>query len=136
MPIATFTKHHSCEKPDWKAKVRDHADALVHAIEDEYGVTVSYKQARAAVARAKKKLHTFIKTEDGPFVVWWEEDGKNFGVGEGRSVNDSSKYDNVWIELHDQPAFEEERKHYEAMSKKELIELLLEREALDPNGPP
>jgi hypothetical protein len=135
MLIATFS--HRGEQPNWKAKVDTLAEALVRAVEDEYGIEdLSLGEAEAAIALAKEKGEAPIYTQDGPLVVWWENDGENFGVGEGESVNESDKYTNIWIELGEAKVPEGQREKYEAMSKKELVELLLERDALDPNGPP
>jgi hypothetical protein len=130
MPIATFSHHHNNETPDWKARVGTLAEALVRAVEDEYGIDVSLRQAKDAIARAKEKGETSMRTGDGPLVVWWEDDGDNFGVGEGRTVAESDKYSNIWIKLADIAPPKELRAKYEAMSKEELVALLLERDLL------
>jgi hypothetical protein len=130
MLIATFSHSSKSERSDWKAKAGSLHEALVLAVEDEYGIGISLRQAKDAIARAKKKGETSIRTGDGPLVVWWEDNGENFGFGEGKCIAESDKYSNVWIKLADWKPDEEKRERYMAMEKEELVAILLEREAL------
>lgn len=133
MQIAIFTHHHRSERPDWKIRVAtptSHVEALVRAVEEEFGYELSEDEARTAIAKARTDGEAVVRTEEGPLVVWWLDGGENFGCGEGASVDDTIKSQNVWIKLVDWQPKEGQQERYLAMEKEELVGLLLERDAL------
>lgn len=67
------------------------------------------------------------------FVVWRHRsvDGAlNWGVGEGSSISDTDKRDNVWMTVGEWTPDPERKAELEAMSKEELIMKVLRLEAV------
>ena len=140
--LATFSFHHDSEKSSYKMFVSSDAEAFKEALMNEWGL-MARKPIEKLLEQAPKKKQNGLKfrvctdtddplEEDCDAVVWdCVDDGKrNFGVGIGSSINTTDKRDNVWIEVVDWVPNQERQSELESLSKEELIQQLLELEAI------
>lgn len=149
--LGAFTHHHDSVKVPWRAFVASEADALQQALQGEYQLALR-ERPEDVLARAKEagKYGTRAlaydegyegeSEEDGTWVVVWdffEEGGRSFGCGPTGTparaqypVNDTDKRENVWIHVEEWSPDAAREAELESFSKAELVQRLLEVEAL------
>lgn len=142
--IATFSFYHHSDVPPWKREAPSEAEAMRLALYDLVCEDVPLETCEAALAAAKAAPageHTFSVEVDGEpddLVVWHKQDDRpgpggdrtNFGVGQGRSVADTDRSENIWIRLEEHDTTAREAVLAKIMPPEELARLLARAELL------
>jgi len=148
--LGAFTHHHDSAKVPWRSFVASEADALQQALQAEYQLVLR-ERPEDVLARAKEagKYGTRALAydegeaeEDGTWVAVWdlfEEGGRNLGCGPTGNfwsagtqcpVNDTDKRENVWVHVEEWTPDAAREAELESFSKAELVQRLLEVEAV------
>lgn len=144
--LAVFSHHHDSERSPWRCFVGSEADALEQALLGEWQCVLR-EPAADVLARSKEAGEGGVvaasydegyeddeEGSDENVVVWWEKHpekpGVNWGVGKGDSLEQTDKRDNVWIHVEGWEPDPKRVAELQSLSKDELVQRLLEVEAL------
>ena len=138
--LCEFDRHHNSEQPRWKAFVASEEAALHEAVQQAYGIEWTPEQARELFLKAKRdggaNLELEVDGEPDYLFCWYipsYKTGKlNFGVGQGRTPTDTDphKFENVWIYISEWTPDPKRLEQLEMTPKEDLIDTVLELEAL------
>jgi hypothetical protein len=139
--ICAFTHHHNSEKSPWRSFVESEADALSQALEQEFGYDLSIEECEEFLkkVRVSRGESFYVADEDQSFFCWYEYEptgsssgtpSLNFGIGQGKTLAETDKYENVWLSLEEFKLDEKRKAELSVLDKDALINTILELEAL------